>query len=190
MRRDNKPYSVRLLINAARAFYTRWRIVPQFDSVGPALKLLAGTAGNLRARYSSGRQCAYSNRARADVTPVYMARRQRRKRHHPHWRQCVAHAGSANCVGGFCRDWRQCDGRQPRLHSDSDWHEIYDRLASPGLSPPFALRKMSGWAKAANMQGRYHWAQQRHRCGRGGDERHSGQCCGGGKSGARDTKAG
>ena len=42
MRRDNKPYSVRLLINAVRAFYTRWRIVPQFDSVGSGLEIVGG----------------------------------------------------------------------------------------------------------------------------------------------------
>ena len=42
MRRDNKPYSVRLLINAVQAFYTRWRIVPQFDSVGSGLEIVGG----------------------------------------------------------------------------------------------------------------------------------------------------
>ena len=74
MRRDNKPYSVRLLINAVRDFYTRWRIVPQFDSVGSGLEIVGGTSvGNLRLQHSFGQQCAYSNCARANVTTMHMA---------------------------------------------------------------------------------------------------------------------
>lgn len=40
MRRDNKPYSIRLLINFCRRLYTNWRIAPQFDSVGSGLEII------------------------------------------------------------------------------------------------------------------------------------------------------
>ena len=40
MRRDHKPYAMRRLINFCRRVYTRYRIEPQFDSVGSGLELI------------------------------------------------------------------------------------------------------------------------------------------------------
>ena len=40
MRRDHKPYSMRLLVNFVRRFYTRWRLHPQFASVGGGLEII------------------------------------------------------------------------------------------------------------------------------------------------------
>ena len=40
MRRDHKPYSMRLLVNFIRRFYTSWRLKPQFAAVGTGLEII------------------------------------------------------------------------------------------------------------------------------------------------------
>ncbi len=140
MRRDNKPYSVRLLINFARRLYTRWRIVPQFDSVGSGLEIIGPhrlevygpnihLGDNVHMQTSSGnmsRLCTWSNGkggfGRIDIgshsllTPGL---------------QIV----SANHV--TIGDNVMIASRV--YISDADWHEIYDRLASPGPTAPVTL---------------------------------------------------
>ena len=140
MRRDNKPYSVRLLINLTRRLYTRWRLVPQFDSVGSGLEIIGPhrlevygpnihLGDNVHMQTSSGnmsRLCTWSNGkggfGRIDIgshsllTPGL---------------QIV----SANHV--TIGDNVMIASRV--YISDADWHEIYDRLASPGSTAPVTL---------------------------------------------------
>ena len=40
MRRYHKPYSMRLLVNFIRRFYTSWRLKPQFAAVGTGLEII------------------------------------------------------------------------------------------------------------------------------------------------------
>ena len=139
MRRDNKPYSVRLLINAARAFYTRWRIVPQFDSVGSGLEIVGGhrleiygpdihLGDNVHiqtARGQMSRLCTWPDGKGRNgtirigdnvlLTPGLQ----------------IVSAGSVEIGDNVMVASRV-------YISDSDWHEIYDRLASPG--PVSAIR--------------------------------------------------
>lgn len=140
MRRDNKPYSVRLLINLTRRLYTRWRLVPQFDSVGSGLEIIGPhrlevygpnihLGDNVHMQTSSGnmsRLCTWSNGkggfGRIDIgshtllTPGL---------------QIV----SANHVK--IGDNVMIASRV--YISDADWHEIYDRLDSPGPTAPVIL---------------------------------------------------
>ena len=133
MRRDNKPYSVRLLINAVRAFYTRWRIVPQFDSVGPGLEIIGGHRLEIcgpdihlgenvhiqTARGQMSRLCTWPDGKGGNgtirigdnvlLTPGLQ----------------IVSAGSVEIGDNVMVASRV-------YISDSDWHEIYDRLDTPG----------------------------------------------------------
>lgn len=139
MRRDNKPYSVRLLINAVRAFYTRWRIVPQFDSVGSGLEIVGGHRLEIygpdihlgenvhiqTARGQMSRLCTWPDGKGGNgtirigdnvlLTPGLQ----------------IVSAGSVEIGDNVMVASRV-------YISDSDWHEIYDRLDTPG--PVAAIR--------------------------------------------------
>ena len=139
MRRDNKPYSVRLLINAVRAFYSRWRIVPQFDSVGSGLEIVGGHRLEIygpdihlgenvhiqTARGQMSRLCTWPDGEGGNgtirigdnvlLTPGLQ----------------IVSAGSVEIGDNVMVASRV-------YISDSDWHEIYDRLDTPG--PVAAIR--------------------------------------------------
>lgn len=133
LRRDNKPYSVRLLINLCRRLYTKWRIVPQFDSVGSGLEIIGPhrlevygpnikLGDNVHMQTSSGnmsRICTWSDGeggfgritigSYALLTPGL---------------QIVAakhvEIGDNAMIAS-------------RVYiSDADWHDIYNRLETPG----------------------------------------------------------
>ena len=137
MRRDHKPYSMRLLVNFVRRFYTRWRLHPQFASVGGGLEIIGPhrleiwgedihLGDNVHIQTSRGqmsRLCTWPNEngghGRIDIgshtllTPGL---------------QIVSadHVTIGDNVMIASRVYI----------SDSDWHEIYDRLASPGPRAP------------------------------------------------------
>ena len=142
MRRDNKPYTIRLLINAMRRFYTRWRIVPQFDSVGTGLEIIGPhrlevygkdihLGDNVHMQTSSGnmsRLCTWPNpkretgHGRIDIGSHTLLT--------PGLQVVSAHhvqIGDNVMIAS-------------RVYiSDADWHEIYDRLDSPGPTAPVVL---------------------------------------------------
>lgn len=133
MRRDNKPYTLRLLINAVRAFYTRWRIVPHFDSVGSGLEIVGGHRLEIygpnihlgknvhiqTARGQMSRLCTWPDGKGGNgtirigdnvlLTPGLQ----------------IVSAGSVDIGDNVMVASRV-------YISDSDWHEIYDRLNTPG----------------------------------------------------------
>ncbi len=139
MRRDNKPYSVRLLINAVRAFYTRWRILPQFDTVGSGLEIVGGHRLEIygpdihlgenvhiqTARGQMSRLCTWPDGKGGNgtirigdnvlLTPGLQI-----------VSACSVEIGDNVMVASHV------------YISDSDWHEIYDRLDTPG--PVAAIR--------------------------------------------------
>ncbi|MGI9439083.1 MAG: acyltransferase [Parvibaculales bacterium] len=140
MRRDHKPYSMRLLVNFTRRLYTRWRVKPQFAAVGSGLEIIGPhrlevwgddiyLRDNVHIQTSRGqmsRLCTWPNetggRGRIDIgshtllTPGL---------------QIV----SANHV--TIGDNVMIASRV--YISDADWHEIYDRLASPGPHAPVTI---------------------------------------------------
>jgi acetyltransferase-like isoleucine patch superfamily enzyme len=137
MRRDHKPYSMRLLVNFMRRLYTRWRLHPQFAAVGSGLEVIGPhrleiwgddihLGDNVHIQTSRGqmsRLCTWPNesggRGRIDIgshtllTPGL---------------QIVSadHVSIGDNVMIASRVYI----------SDADWHEIYDRLASPGPRAP------------------------------------------------------
>ena len=139
MRRDNKPYSVLLLMNAVRAFYTRWRIAPQFDSAGSGLEIVGGHRLEIygsdihlgenvhiqTARGEMSRLCTWPDGKGGNgtirigdnvlLTPGLQ----------------IVSAGSVEIGDNVMVASRV-------YISDSDWHEIYDRLDTPG--PVAAIR--------------------------------------------------
>jgi len=145
MRRDHKPYSMRLLVNFCRRVYTSWRLKPQFASVGSGLEVvgphrleiwgddihLGDNVHIQTARGQMSRLCAWSyaagpngpaGRGRIDIgshtllTPGL---------------QIVSadHVTIGDNVMIASRVYI----------SDADWHEIYDRLASPGPRAPIHI---------------------------------------------------
>ena len=140
MRRDNKPYSMRLLINLTRRIYTRWRLVPQFDSVGSGLEIIGPQrleiwgddihlGDNVHIQTSRGqmsRLCTWPNetggRGRIDIgshtllTPGLQ----------------IVSADRVTIGDNVMIASRV-------YISDADWHEIYDRLASPGPHAPVTI---------------------------------------------------
>ena len=145
MRQDNKPYSARLVINFIRRLYTRWRIMPQFDSVGTGLEIIGGHRLEIY-----GRDIHLGNNVHLQTARGQMSR------------LCTwPNDGGPNNAGG--------NGKieigdnvllTPGLHiisanhikignnvmlasrvyiSDADWHGIYDRLATPGATAPVVL---------------------------------------------------
>ena len=140
MRRDNKPYSIRLLVNFCRRFYTRWRLVPQFDSVGSGLEIIGPhrlevygknihLGDNVHMQTSSGnmsRLCTWPDgqggHGRIDIGSHTLLT--------PGLQVVSAHHVS---IGDNVMI-------ASRVYiSDADWHEIYDRLASPGSTAPVVL---------------------------------------------------
>ena len=137
MRRDHKPYSMRLLVNFIRRFYTSWRLKPQFAAVGTGLEIIGPhrlevwgddiyLGDNVHMQTSKGqmsRLCTWPNetggRGRIDIgshtllTPGL---------------QIVSadHVSIGDNVMIASRVYI----------SYADWHEIYDRLASPGPHAP------------------------------------------------------
>ena len=140
MRRDNKPYTVRLLINFTRRLYTRWRLVPQFDSVGSGLEIIGPhrlevygkdihLGDNVHMQTSSGnvsRLCTWPDgqggNGRIDIgshtllTPGLQI-------------VSAAHVEIGDNVMIASRVYI----------TDADWHGIYDRLQSPGPTAPVKL---------------------------------------------------
>lgn len=145
MRRDHKPYSMRLLVNFCRRVYTSWRLKPQFASVGSGLEVIGphrleiwgddihlGDNVHIQtARGQMSRLCAWSyaagpngpaGRGRIDIgshtllTPGL---------------QIVSadHVTIGDNVMIASRVYI----------SDADWHEIFDRLASPGPHAPIHI---------------------------------------------------
>ncbi len=133
MRRDNKPYTIRLLINFTRKLYTKWRIVPQFSAVGSGLEIIGPhrlevwgddirLGDNVHIQTSRGqmsRLCTWPNetggRGKIDIgshtllTPGLQI-------------VSAEHVSIGDNVMIASRVYI----------SDADWHDIYDRLASPG----------------------------------------------------------
>ena len=154
MRRDNKPYSVRLLINAVRDFYTRWRIVPQFDSVGSGLEIVGGhrleiygsnihLGNNVHiqtARGQMSRLCTWPDGKGGNgtirigdnvlLTPGLQ----------------IVSAGSVEIGDNVMVASRV-------YISDSDWHEIYDRLDTPGPVAAIRLEENVWLGEGANCKG-------------------------------------
>jgi acetyltransferase-like isoleucine patch superfamily enzyme len=140
MRRDHKPYTMRLLVNFIRRIYTNWRLKPQFASVGSGLEIIGPhrlevwgddihLGDNVHMQTSKGqmsRLCTWPNetggRGRIDIgshsllTPGL---------------QIVSadHVSIGTNVMIASRVYI----------SDADWHDIYDRLASPGPHAPVLI---------------------------------------------------
>lgn len=133
LRRDNKPYSIRLLINFCRRVYTKWRLHPQFDAVGDGLEVI-GPRGleiygpNIRlgenvhiqtAKGNMSRLCTWSDGEggfghitvgnNVLLTPGLQI-------------VSAAHVEIGDNVMIASRVYI----------SDADWHDIYDRLETPG----------------------------------------------------------
>ena len=139
MRRDNKPYTIRVLVNFIRAAYTRWRIVPQFDSVGHGLEIIGPQrleiygkdihlGNHVHIQTASGsmsRLCTWPTKqghGRIDIgshtllTPGLQI-------------VCAGHISIGDNVMIASRVYI----------SDADWHDIYDRVASPGQIAPIRI---------------------------------------------------
>ncbi len=139
VRRDNKPYSLRLAINFARACYTRWRLMPQFDSVGPGLEVI-GPRGlevygpNIHlgahvhistAKGQMSRLCTWPNgetahngergHGRIDIGNA-----------------CLLTPGLQIVSAEHVSIGDNVMIASRVYISDADWHDVYDRLASPG----------------------------------------------------------
>lgn len=133
LRRDNKPYTVRLLINFCRRLYTRWRLVPQFDSVGSGLEIIGPhrleiygpnihLGDNVHMQTSSGnmsRICTWSDGdggyGRIDIGSHTLLT--------PGLQMVSAkHIEIGDNVMIASRVYI----------SDADWHDIYNRLETPG----------------------------------------------------------
>ena len=139
MRRDNKPYTIRLLINFCRRVYTKWRLVPQFDSVGSGLEIIGPQrlevygpnirlGDNVHMQTSSGnmsRICTWSDGeggfGRIDIGSHTLLT--------PGLQMVSAkHIEIGDNVMIASRVYI----------SDADWHDIYNRLETPG--PRAAVR--------------------------------------------------
>ncbi len=140
MRRDNKPYSIRLLINACRAMYTRWRVVPQFDSVGSGLEIIGPQrlevygpdihlGNNVHIQTSRGqmsRLCTWPD-GKGETGTIRIGNN-------------VLLTPGLQIVSASSVDIGDNVMIASRVYiSDADWHEIYDRLASPGPLAPVRL---------------------------------------------------
>lgn len=139
MRRDNKPYTIRLLINFCRRVYTKWWLVPQFDSVGSGLEIIGPQrlevygpnirlGDNVHMQTSSGnmsRICTWSDGeggfGRIDIGSHTLLT--------PGLQMVSAkHIEIGDNVMIASRVYI----------SDADWHDIYNRLETPG--PRAAVR--------------------------------------------------
>lgn len=140
MRQENKPYSLRLLINLVRHIYTRWRIVPQFDSCGSGLEIIGPQrlelygpnihlGNNVHIQTSRGnmsRLCTWQNGKggfgtikvgdNALLTPGLQ----------------IVSASEVSIGANVMIASRT-------YITDADWHDVYDRLASPGPTAPVVL---------------------------------------------------
>ena len=133
MRRENKPYSVRLGINFVRASYTRWRLIPQFDSVGPGLEVIGPRGLEVygpdihlgahvhisTAKGQMSRLCTWSNgeggNGRIDIGSY-----------------CLLTPGLQIVSAEHVSIGDNVMIASRVYISDADWHDVYDRLASPG----------------------------------------------------------
>ena len=133
MRRENKPYSVRLGINFVRASYTRWRLIPQFDSVGPGLEIIGPRGLEVygpdihlgahvhisTAKGQMSRLCTWSNgeggTGRIDIGSY-----------------CLLTPGLQIVSAEHVSIGDNVMIASRVYISDADWHDVYDRLASPG----------------------------------------------------------
>ena len=145
MRQDNKPYTMRLLINFIRRLYTRWRIVPQFDSVGAGLEIIGAHRLEIY-----GRDIHLGNNVHLQTARGQMSR------------LCTWPNGESG--NGKSGNGKIEIGDNvlltPGLHivsanhvkigdnvmiasrvyiSDADWHGIDNRLATPGAHAPIML---------------------------------------------------
>ncbi|MDG2495730.1 MAG: acyltransferase [Alphaproteobacteria bacterium] len=144
LRRDNKPYSVRLLNNFARWLYTRWVLVPQFDSVGTGLEVIGphrlevygknihlGEHVHMQtAKGNLSRLCTWAN-GNDDGSP-------------DHGRIDIgSHSlltpGLQIVSAHHVRIGDNVMIASRVYISDADWHGLYDRLASPGQTAPITL---------------------------------------------------
>lgn len=133
MRRDHKPYHIRLLINWARRFYTKWRLEPQFDSVGTDLEVV-GPRGleiygadihlgdNVHIQTAKGqmsRLCTWPDgqggNGRIDIGS-----------------HCLLTPGLQIVSAHHVTLGNNVMVASRVYISDADWHDIYDRLDSPG----------------------------------------------------------
>lgn len=133
LRRDNKPYTIRLLINFCRRLYTKWRLVPQFDDVGSGLEIIGPhrlevygpnirLGDNVHMQTSSGnmsRICTWSDGeggfGRIDIGSHILLT--------PGLQMVSAkHIEIGDNVMIASRVYI----------SDADWHDIYNRLETPG----------------------------------------------------------
>jgi acetyltransferase-like isoleucine patch superfamily enzyme len=140
MRRDNKPYTIRLLINWARRVYTQWRLVPQFDSVGTGLEII-GPRGleiygpdihlgdNVHMKTAKGqmsRLCTWPDgqggNGRIDIG-----------------NHCLLTPGLQIVSANHVTLGNNVMIASRVYISDADWHDVYDRLASPGPTAPVHL---------------------------------------------------
>ena len=140
MRRDNKPYTIRLLINWARRVYTQWRLVPQFDSVGTGLEII-GPRGleiygpdihlgdNVHMQTAKGqmsRLCTWPDgqggNGRIDIG-----------------NHCLLTPGLQIVSANHVTLGNNVMIASRVYISDADWHDVYDRLASPGPTAPVHL---------------------------------------------------
>lgn len=140
MRRDYKPYSVRLLHNLCRRIYTKWWVMPQFDSVGSGLEII-GPRGleiygpnihlgdNVHIQTAKGnmsRLCTWSDGeggfgrisvgSHVLLTPGLQI-------------VSAAHVEIGDNVMIASRAYI----------TDADWHDIYNRLETPGPRAPVKI---------------------------------------------------
>ena len=140
MRRDHKPYAIRRLINFCRRVYTRYRIEPQFDSVGSGLEVIGP-----RGLEIYGKDIHLGDRVHISTARGQMSRLCT-------WPDGTGGHGRID-IGSYCL---LTPGLQivsaahvqigdnvmiaSRVYiSDADWHGIYDRVASPGQMAPIVL---------------------------------------------------
>ncbi len=140
MRRDHKPYTVHLLINFIRDLYTRWRLVPQFETVGTGLYIIGPQRLEIY-----GANISLGDNVHIQTTRGHMSR------------LCTwpdGEGGNGRITIG--NHTLLTPGLQivsaasimignnvmiaSRAYiSDADWHGIYDRLASPGACAPIHI---------------------------------------------------
>ncbi len=140
MRRDHKPYSIRLLINWLRRQYTNWYVVPQFDSVGTGLEII-GPRGlevygpdihlgdNVHMQTAKGqmsRLCTWPDgkggNGRIDIGS-----------------HCLLTPGLQMVSAAHITIGDNVMIASRVYISDADWHDVYDRLDSPGATAPVVL---------------------------------------------------
>jgi acetyltransferase-like isoleucine patch superfamily enzyme len=142
VRKDHKPYSMRLLTNFLRAAYTRWYVCPQLDSHGDGLEIIGPhrleiwgddihLGANVHIQTAKGkmsRLCTWPN-ADGGRGKIIIG-------------DNVLLTPGLHIVSAASIEIGDAVMIASNVYiSDADWHDIYDRTASPGASAPITLER-------------------------------------------------